>query len=131
MHFGSGGPTLNGYWTAFGLTSPGGTVADFTSFPGGVNRANSQAVGTFANGQQSRFLDSSESTLCYLTKIQGQFDGRGEWIRIDQGTQSGQWYLRARGACKKGPNLKAGGCEFEDWKRVEGEAECYHFDQSN
>jgi hypothetical protein len=121
--------SMKSEWTEWGISSPSGGAVRLQVPAEGKNKARSTASDAFSNGEQARLLDSADNSICYLVKFQGQFDGRGEWIRIDEGQNSGNWFLRVRGSCKKGVNLIAGGCEFDDFKRVEAEVKCYEFDQ--
>ena len=125
----SSGALLRADYTIWGLASPGGNAIDLKSFPGGVDNVSSWD--STGNGEKALRLDDSDASICYLRKFQGRFDGRGEWIRIDQGQSSADWYLTVRGACKNSPSLVAGACDGDDWKRVESEASCYKYDQSN
>jgi hypothetical protein len=121
--------TMKTDWTEWGIDSPAGGTVSFQSPAEGEDTARSTDADAFSNGEKALLLDDSDNSICYLIKFQGRFDGRGEWIRIDEGQNSGSWYLRVRGACKKGVNLVAGGCEFDDYKRVEAQVKCYEFDQ--
>lgn len=75
-------------------------------------------------------LASTDDTFCYLTRIQGRFDGNGEGVRLI--TEGNYWYLQAKAGCgqRDSSGLWSGVYVCNDWKRVQATARCYRYDQN-
>lgn len=78
---------------------------------GNMVRSTISAAGTFefavsnVSGFSGYWLSTVDQGLCSFTHISGNFDGGGEWARIN--SNGGQWFLKASGAAGKGVYARA------------------------
>jgi hypothetical protein len=75
-------------------------------------------------GRGRKKLAPIEDGFCYLTKVQGEFDGPAERVWLD--TEGDHWYLNVRSACAE-PLYN--GLVCLGWKTVTGAATCYAYNQ--
>jgi hypothetical protein len=113
---------MRGYSHAIRVGVPGAHLAYMI----GYNTSNSSWVRATANswsamtefpvstvsGFSGYWLAGVDQGVCGFTRIAGNFDGGGEWVRIYQ--NGGQWFIKAQAAAGKG---------------VYGKARCLAYDQ--
>lgn len=119
---------LEAYVTSFGLDLPSSASVYF-GVRGTYRVSNEDAVGY---GESDVALSRVDESFCYLTEVNGDFDGAGEHIDIYPGTQDNRWHAKVKGACEH-PNDGTGewGLCGEDGniKRIVAEVRCYAYNQ--
>jgi len=83
-------------------------------------------AGNDGNGRKQ--LAATDEAFCYLTGVQGDFDGAAEKASVTR--SNGYWYLNAESACLKNKGLNGWGPKCKKWKAVKAGARCYHYDHT-
>lgn len=120
--------TLYAYATIFGLDLP-----HPVSYSASAHEVKNHSATD--HGRISDQLAPSDEAFCYLSRIDGNFDGLGEHIMVQRDTDLGYWKLVVDGACVQGFTgwglwADDNPCEDTDHiKKLRAKAYCYKYDQ--
>jgi hypothetical protein len=99
--------------------------------PGGVNTDIKRGYSVSTGGDTQKSSDDMmprDDYFCYLTKVQGEFDGGAEWAKVQ--ARNGTWYLDVHAGCKNRSGLKPFGRHCSEYKTVKAKASCYKRNQN-
>ena len=113
--------------TVFGLSQPGSGTADLVE-----SSANTIVTHDAPYGEQTVALENVALSdgFCYLTRIDGDFDGAGERVSLSKSPRTNSWLLTVRAGCGKKLGWTATNCTGSDFKKIKARAECYEYDQT-
>lgn len=114
--------TMWGRSLSFGMNEIGGDTK-VSPFKPGVKRKKATS-----NGKRQVYLAEATEAFCYVSRVQGEFDGTGESVLVEE--KSGQWYLSVHAACEDRSGFLGMGKRCKERKQITAYARCYSYDQT-